>query len=153
MHIWCKDGNPEMAMETDRTTHSTANPPPGTPGPSDSAILVMDSILTLLQLLRSEASQAARSVPALVQFNLLRLPVYMLAWLSFCVLIACGAHALLDNLLLGVAAFFLLQVAVILVLERRLQVLKARMTFAESRKGLATLQAGMRERLQNEELH
>lgn len=141
-----------MAMETDRTQHSTAEPP-GTPGPGDSAILVMDSILTLLQLLRSEASQAARSVPALVQFNLLRLPVYMLVWLSFCVLLACSAHALFDKLLLSVAVFFLLQVAVLLVLERRLQKLKARMSFAESRKGLVALQAGMRERLQNEELH
>ena len=143
-----------MGMETDTTQHDAAGPTPaGTPGAGDSALLVMDSILTLLQLLRSEAAQAARSVPALVLLNLLRLPIYMLTWLSFCVLLACGAHALFDNLRLSVGTFFLLQVVVILVLERRLQTLKARMAFAESRKGLATLQAGMRERLQNEEFH
>jgi hypothetical protein len=118
------------------------------PGPVDSTMLLLDSLLTLFRLFRSEAAVAMASLPQLFMLNLLRLPLYLLAWLSFAALVAGAAYALVHSLLLAIAVFFLQQVTLLLLLEKRLDEVMARATFRESRFALALMQRSWVQRWQ-----
>lgn len=120
------------------------------PGFKDSAILTLDSTLTLMRLFKAEAGQAAAALPQLLALGLARGPAYLLTWLSFCIFAACGVYAVSGNLVFGAATFFVLQLGLTLVLELKIRRLHERIDFPESRKGLAVLQAGLKERLRRE---
>jgi hypothetical protein len=121
------------------------------PGVKDSTILVMDSALTLLRLFKAEAAFALGAIPALLNLNLYRAPAYLLTWISFGVFAACGVHALTASLLFSAGTFFLLQLALTLVLERRMRRLHERMDFPESRQGFDVFQAALKERFKHEQ--
>lgn len=120
------------------------------PGVRDSALLAMDSILTLLLLFRSEAALAISTIPALVKLNVVSVPIHLLTWLSFCVCLAVAVFTVLENALLGVVTFFLLQLGLSAFLESRIRILSKRMGFRESRKGLVLMQDSLKERFRNE---
>ena len=121
------------------------------PGFKDSAILTLDSLLTLMRLVKAEAGQAVATLPQLLALGLARGPAYLLTWLSFCIFAACGVYAVSgNNLVFGAATFFVLQLGLTLVLELKIRRLHERIDFPESRKGLAVLQAGLKERLRRE---
>jgi hypothetical protein len=121
------------------------------PGFKDSAILTLDSVLTLMRLVKAEAAQAAGAFPQLLGLGLARGPVYLLTWLGFCIFAACGVYAVSGNSVVwGSATFFMLQLVVALILELKIRRLHERIEFPESRKGLAVLQAGLKERLRRE---
>jgi hypothetical protein len=124
---------------------------PGTvPDAKDSAILLLDAVLTLLQLGRAEAAQALATVPEWLGLNFYRLPALLLTWLSFGVLVACSIYALTHSLVLAAASFFVLQLGLTLLLERRSRRLRARMSLPETRHGLAVLQASLKARFEHE---
>lgn len=121
------------------------------PGFRDSAILTLDSVLTLMRLFKAEAGQAAGAFPQLLALGLARGPLYLLCWLGFCIFAACGVYAVSGNSIVwGAATFFVLQLGLTLVLELKIRRLHDRIDFPESRKGLAVLQAGLKERLRRE---
>lgn len=121
------------------------------PGVKDSTILTLDSVLTLMRLVKAEAGQALGTLPALVGLNLARAPAYLLTWLAFGIFAACGVYALTgNNVVYGAATFFVLQLGATLLLELRIRRLHDRLEFPESRKGLAVLQSGLKERLRRE---
>jgi len=121
------------------------------PGLKDSTILTLDSVLTLMRLFKAEAALALGTIPALIALNLARAPVYLLTWLSFCMLAACAVYAWFDNnVVLGAATFFLLQLAVALLLEWKIRRLHHNLDFDESRKGFEVMKASLKERLTRE---
>ncbi len=121
------------------------------PGFKDSAILTLDSVLTLMRLFKAETGQALGTLPLLLGLSFARAPAYLLTWLSFCLLAACVAYKVSgDQLLYGAGAFFLLQLGATLLLEWRIRRLHERIDFPASREGLAILQAGLKERLRRE---
>ena len=121
------------------------------PGFRDSAILTLDSVLTLMRLVKAEAGQAASALPQLLALGLARGPAYLLAWLGFCIFAACGVYAVTgNNIVWAAATFFALQLGLTLVLELKIRRLHEQIDFPESRKGLAVLQAGLKERLRRE---
>ncbi len=83
----------------------------------------------VVDLARAEALLALNSLPKVVMLWLIMMPVILLTWCSFSVLIAWGAVALSGELGLGILMFFLLQ-ALLLVICRLLFVkYRRRMTF------------------------
>jgi hypothetical protein len=120
------------------------------PNVKDSTILTLDAVLTLMRLFKAEAGLALGTLPALLGLGLARGPAYLLTWLSFCVFAACAAYAYFDSLLAGAGTFFALQLGATLALEWRIKRLHERIDFPESRKGLAVLQASLKERLRRE---
>jgi hypothetical protein len=120
------------------------------PGIKDSTILTLDSLLTLLRIFKAESALALSSLPALIGLSLTRAPVYLLTWLSFAIFVACAVAAVFDSVVAGAGAFFLLHLVVVGVLEWKIHRLHARIDFPESRKGLAVLQASIKERLTSE---
>jgi hypothetical protein len=121
------------------------------PGPKDSALLAMDSLLTLFRLFKSEAALAVSSIPQLIALNLALIPIALLTWISFGVLVACGVYEWTGHVAYAAAAFFVLQVALVLLLESRVRRVRTRLTFPESRQGLAMMQASWKERVEHEE--
>ncbi len=69
----------------------------------------------VIDLARAEALLALQSAPRLLMLWLLMMPIMLLAWLGFSVLLAWTAFALSHELGLAIATFFLLQVALLLV--------------------------------------
>lgn len=120
------------------------------PGLKDSTILTLDSVLTLMRLFKAEAALAVASLPALLALGFARAPVYLLTWLSFCIFVACAVYAWFDNVVAGAGAFFALQLGLAVLLEWKIRRLHERIDFPESRKGLAVLQASLKERLSRE---
>lgn len=135
-------------MESNRRADTPA--PVSVPGAQDSAILMLDAFLTLLRLGKAEAVQALVTLPHLLGLNLYRLPVLLLTWISFGVLVACFVHTSTHSLVLSTGSFFLQQLGLMLVLEARYRRLHARIEFAESRKCLVALQATLAERFGHE---
>ncbi len=137
-------------MEHARFNDSGMPPPTPVLGVQDSAILLMESLLILLRLARAEALQACATLPQLLSLTLYRLPVLLLTWVSFGVLIACSVYTVAGSPVLAAGSFFLLQLGLTLVLERRAGRLYKRMEFTETRKGLVSLQASLQERFGRE---
>jgi hypothetical protein len=120
------------------------------PGVKDSTILTLDSVLTLMRLFKAEAGRALGSLPAIVALNVARAPVYLLTWICFSIFAACVAYVVFDHLLAGAGTLLLLQLGVAGLLEWKLRRLHTNLEFNESRKGLAVLQASVKERLRRE---
>lgn len=137
-------------MDNESANSSAESPPGSVPGVQDSAILLMDSCLTLLRLGKAEAAQALATLPQLLSLALYRLPALVLTWISFVVLVACSVYAFTESPVLTAGSFFLMQVGLTLVLEQRSRLLQQRLEFTETRKGLTVLQASLKERFQHE---
>lgn len=120
--------------------------PPDAPGAIDSSLLALDAAQTLLQLVKAELRQWLTTLPELLLVDLYRLPLLLLTWISFGVLVACAVFAASGNLVFSVGSFFVLQLAFMLVLERYRRRLHSRMEFRETRKGLLALQTSLEER-------
>jgi hypothetical protein len=140
-----------MEMKSEEAVRQQSASPGPLPGPKDSAILAADSLLTLFHLFKSEAILAAASLPKLLVLNLALLPLALLAWIGLGVLAACVVYALTASAVWAAAMFFLLQVVVILLVRNRIRQAQARLTFPESRHGLAMMQESWRERMQHYE--
>jgi hypothetical protein len=136
--------------DENKTAQDSLNQRP-LPGPKDSAILAMDSLLTLFQLFKSEAALAVSSLPRLIALNLALIPIALLTWISFGILAACGVYEWTGNVAYSAATFFVLQVALIALLESRVRRVRTRLTFPESRRGLAMMHASWKQRIEHEE--
>jgi hypothetical protein len=137
-------------MDNDSLQAMHSQPPDAVPGMRDSTVLLLDALMNLLGLARAEALQAARAVPQLLVVNLYRLPILLLAWISFCVLIACSIYALTESTIYSAGSFFMLQLTLMVLLEQGYRRLHARIEFRETRKGLVALRAGLKDRLERE---
>ncbi|MES2603633.1 MAG: hypothetical protein V4603_01780 [Pseudomonadota bacterium] len=137
-------------MENGTSNEGGSQPPAAVPGVKDSMMLLVDSLLTLLLLGKSEAAQILAFLPQLLELHLCRLPVLLLTWISFGVLVACSVYTYSENLVFSAGSFFVLQVGMMLVLERRLRRLREQMDFPETRKGLTALQLSVKQRFGNE---
>jgi hypothetical protein len=125
--------------------------PGAMPGAQASAILLLDGLLTLMRLGKAEALQALETLPQLLSLSLYRLPALLLTWLSFGALVASGVYAATDDSAVYAAgSFFLLQLGLTVMLERRARLLHRRMEFPQTRQGLAVLQASLKERFDSE---
>lgn len=133
-------------METTSHVHARRDEPHAKPGPVDSAILLTDSVLTIVELAKVEALQALETLPRLLMLACCRLPVLLLTWLSFAVLVACAIYTSTGNLVAAAGSFFLLQLALTLVLEYRTQRLHERMKFSKTREALSLLQGSLKAR-------
>jgi hypothetical protein len=120
------------------------------PGIKDSTILTLDSVLTLMRLFKAEAGRALGSLPALVALNIARAPVYLMVWVCLSIFAACVAYVVFDHLLAGAGVLLLMQLGLAGLLEWKLRRLHTNLEFNESRKGLAVLQASVKERLKRE---
>jgi hypothetical protein len=120
------------------------------PNIKDSTILTLDAVLTLMRLFKAEAGLALGTLPALFGLGLARGPAYLITWLSFGLFAACAAYVYFGSLLAGAGTFFVLQLGATAVLEWRIHRLHQQIDFPESRKGLAVLQASLKERLSRE---
>lgn len=123
------------------------------PGLQESVVLAMDSFLTLIQLFKAEATLALSSLPMFVALNITRLPVYLLTWISFAILVATAVYSLTGNLLLTAGAFFFLHLALTLLLERLLRKTREICSLPETRKTMAMAMAGVKERFKDEQNH
>jgi hypothetical protein len=135
-------------MESNRRDDGAT--PYSVPGAQDSAILALDALLTLLRIGKAEALQALATLPHLLGMNLYRLPVLLLTWISFGVLVACSVYTATSSLVLAAGSFFLLQLGLTLLLERRYRRLHSRVEFLETRRSVAALQASLAERFGHE---
>jgi hypothetical protein len=128
-----------------------SNPAPGpVPGLKESAFLVIDAALALLNLARAESRQWLAALPELLLLDLYRLPLLLLTWVSFGVLVACAVYSFSGDLVSAAGSFFVLQLALTVMLERRRNRLRERMQFRETSRGLRELQAGLQERFERE---
>lgn len=123
------------------------------PGIHDSFVLAMDYLLTLSRLFKAEASLALSALPLFVALNITRLPVYLLTWISFAVLVATGVYVLTGSPLLTAAAFFILQLALTFLLERQLRKAREACSLPETRRSMTEAVAGIKERFKDEQSH
>lgn len=126
---------------------------PAPPGLQESAILAMDSLLTLINLFKAEAALALSALPMFVALNITRLPVYFLTWISFALFVAAAVYSMSGNLLLTAGAFFILHAALAFLLERTLKKTRQAFSMSETRKSVATAIAGVKERFKDEQSH
>ena len=125
-------------------------PPPGFQA---SIALAMDSLLTFIRLFKTESALALSVLPALMVLNIIRLPVYLLTWISFAIFVATAVYSWTENLLLTAGAFFILHLALAFVLERVLRKTSEAFSLRETRKGVTLAITGIKERFQNEQNH
>jgi hypothetical protein len=123
------------------------------PGLQESVVLAMDSFLTLINLFKAEAALALSALPMFVALNITRLPVYLLTWISFAILVATAVYTLTGNLLLTAGAFFVLQLALTFLLERMLRTTREACSLPETRKSMAMAIASVKERFKDEQGH
>jgi hypothetical protein len=123
------------------------------PGFQESVALALDSFLTLTHLFKAEAALAMSVLPTFVALNITRLPVYLLTWISFAILVAAAVYSLTANLLLTAGAFFLLHLALTLLLEGFLRKARETCSLPETRKSLAMTITTLKERFKDEQGH
>ncbi|MES2625071.1 MAG: hypothetical protein V4628_07325 [Pseudomonadota bacterium] len=123
-------------------------PPPGL---QESVVLALDFILAFVRLFKAEASLALSALPALVVLNIVRLPVYLLTWISFSILVATGMYTLTGSILLTAVTFFILQLGLALLLERQIRKTRAVCSMPESKKNMQMAIASLKERFKNEQ--
>ncbi|MES2605440.1 MAG: hypothetical protein V4603_10920 [Pseudomonadota bacterium] len=120
------------------------------PGLKESVLLALDSGLTLFKLFKSEASLALHTLPIILALDLYRIPTHLLTWLSLCGLVAAGVQRWTDNWVWTAAAFFSMQLLLTIAIEMKVHQLQEKMSFPESRKGLESLQASLKQRFKHE---
>lgn len=94
---------------------------------------LMDFAGGVMDLAHAEALLAVSSLPKLLMLWLIMMPIILLTWCSFSVLIAWGAVALSGELGAGVLTFFLLQVLLLLTCRLLFVKYRRRMTFPHTR--------------------
>lgn len=94
---------------------------------------LMDFAGGVMDLARAEALLAVSSLPKLLMLWLIMMPIILLTWCSFSVLIAWGAVALSGESGVGVLTFFLLQVLLLLTCRLLFVKYRRRMTFPHTR--------------------
>jgi hypothetical protein len=137
----------------DAVDPAQAAPELAPPGLQESLVLVMDSFLTLIRIFKSEAALAWSALPMFVTLNIARLPVYLLTWISFVILVATAVYSLTESLVLTAGAFFVLQLIMVFFLERMLRKARKTCSLPETRKNVAIAVAGLKERFKNEQSH
>ena len=120
------------------------------PGLKESVLLAIDSAMTLFQLFKSEAALAIHTLPMLLALDLYRIPSHLLTWISLSGLVAAGVHRWSGNWVLTAAAFFAMQVLLTIVIEMTVHKLRDKMSFTETRRGLASLHASLKQRFEHE---
>ncbi len=96
-----------------------------------------------------EAALAAKSIPRLVMLWFLIKPAILLSWCSFSVLMAWLAYSASNLAGVGLFAFFLLQILLLLVCYRLYAKHKARMTFPYTREHLGRFMRGFNDESSN----
>lgn len=91
----------------------------------------------VVDLARMEALLAVRTLPKLIMFWFLIMPIMLLAWIGFSVLIAWLAYSMSAEVGFGLLAFFLLQILSLLACRWLFSVYKARMTLPYTRAQLS----------------
>lgn len=87
----------------------------------------------VVDLARVEALLAVRTLPKLMMLWLLMIPIILLTWCAFSALMAWSIAAASEQIGLGMLAFFLLQVLLLLVCRWLYVKYRARMTFPYTR--------------------
>lgn len=110
-------------------TFSSQSPPPssvdGTPNRESLATNIEQTLQLgdqfirfaagIVDLARTEIALAVRTIPNLMMLWLLMMPIMLLTWSAFSILMAWLAYAASDNVGLGLFTFFLQQVLLLLV--------------------------------------
>lgn len=115
------------------------------PGLKQSLLLAVDSATTLFQLFKSEASLYIHTLPMLLALDLYRIPSHLLTWISLSALVAVGVYHWTANPIAAAGAFFGMQLLLTLIIELAVHKLRDKMNFTETKKGLATLQASLKQ--------
>src|SRR5688572_23587863 len=150
MNVKSEEIDPEIGTVNPLDQVETEVTPPGL---QESVVLAMDSFLTLMQLFKTEAALAISALPTYVALNITRLPVYLLTWISFAILVATAVYSLTGSLLLTAGTFFVLQLALTFLLERMLRKTREACSLPETRKSVAMAIAGVKERIKHEQNH
>lgn len=120
------------------------------PGLKQSLLLAVDSAATLFQLFKSEAALFVHTLPTLLALDLYRIPSHLLTWISLSAVVAAGVYQWTDNPVATAGAFFGMQLLLTVIIELAVHRLRDKMSFTETRKGLATLQASFRQGLHHD---
>lgn len=87
----------------------------------------------VVDLARTEALLAVNTLPKLMMLWLLMMPIILLTWCAFSVLVAWSIVALSEQLGLGLLAFFLLQILLLFVCRWLFVKYRTRMTLPHTR--------------------
>lgn len=140
--------NPACDPAAESTTTDQESVGPGLQG---GLLLVGDSIMTILRLLKTETAMALSLLPTLLVMNVVRLPMALLTWLSFALLVAWVVFSLTGIALAGVATFFAVQLAATLMLERSVKIISRKCSLPESRKSVAMLISAIHDSITHEQ--
>lgn len=98
-------------------------------------------------LFRLEAMLAIQSLPKLVMFWLMILPVTVITWIDFAVMVSWAVYAWLLWPLAGFATFFALNLLLLGLFHWGMRRYKKRMSFKETRTQLRTTLGGLRDEI------
>lgn len=101
----------------------------------------------LADLLRLEAMLAVQSLPRMAALWLLTLPLALLTWVSFAVLVSWGVYTAVQWPLAGFATFFGLNLLALVVAHLGMRKHIKRMSFRETRQQLRATLGGINEEL------
>ncbi|MDR0781998.1 MAG: hypothetical protein LBF16_15160 [Pseudomonadales bacterium] len=111
------------------------------PGLELQTLALIDTVFALASLARIELGRSLSTLPRLALLNLLRLPLWLLFWLSLCAWVSYGAYVASGGSVgLALSALLLMQGGLCLGLELRLRVLGRRVGFAQTRQALRECQ-------------
>lgn len=96
------------------------------------AQLVGRTLLNMARVFRAEIVLAVTSIPALMYWSVLLIPLLFLSWISFTLFVSWGFYLMLDNSLAAFFIFFVLQIVASGWTVFRIQRLAKRMTFPVS---------------------
>jgi hypothetical protein len=146
---------------TDQDTQQKSHPEGTIPSGNDSGFnkelekslrlgeQVVGFITDVTDVAGMEAALAAKSIPRLIMLWFLIKPAILLSWCSFSVMIAWFAYSASDLVGVGLFAFFLLQLLLLLVCYRLYAKHKVRMTFPYTREHLGRFMRGFNDESSN----
>ena len=103
---------------------------------------IVDFFLSSMDLAGLEIRLAVQTLPKLILIILLMVPLLLLVWCSFSVLIAWCVFTLTAQMGLGLLAFFVLQVGLFLICRSFFNKYCSRMTLPNTRAQIAALTGG-----------
>ena len=132
------------------TTHDTVPPQAAATDSLQGRVAVAgETLLSLLHLFRLEVSLTLASLPALLGLMLVKVPLLLLAWVSFGVVVALALHGLTGSALVGGIGFFCLQLLALVLVEWQQRKIARRCGLPETRKNLNLAAACIQESLHN----
>lgn len=103
---------------------------------------VMGFIVDLTDMARMEATLAVKSLPRLLMLWFIMMPIILLAWCSFSVVVAWGVYSITSQTGAGLLTFFFQQLLLLFICRGLYVKCKKRMTMPYTREHLTKMMKG-----------